>query len=175
MYFFAATVPQTFAGKLDAPTIEAADVKVTSEILSPKCENEETNMDTSDASKMPITTENAAFTTTEILPPTQGSNQGLNRPISQLQGLASNLSSASGIVINSNGITAKIIPQHGESLLYLNAARMATMNAGLPAALQGQPGNLEIPIDLTAVPKKLVKEWHYSTNQDLRNHLVRTM
>ena len=126
---------------------------------------------TSTASPAPADMQRA-YEALGLPPPSQGSNQGLNRPPSQPQGLASNLSGASGIVMNPNGNTANITPQHGQPQLHLNAARMATMNAGLPAALQGQPGSLGTPTDLTAVPNKPVKEWHQSVTQDLRNHLV---
>ena len=60
---FAATVQQTLAAKLPAPTSEAADVKERSEVLSPKCDNVETKMYTSNVVKTPVKAES---TTTEI-------------------------------------------------------------------------------------------------------------
>ena len=66
---FAETLAETLLQKKAPRESKAVDAKVKPEGKSvPKCENGETKMDTSNASKPPIQTENTVSTTTEIRP-----------------------------------------------------------------------------------------------------------
>jgi E1A/CREB-binding protein len=114
-----------------------------------------------------------AYEALGLPPPSQGANAipsaavGI-RPQLPMQGNAVGL----GGVLNTNGPTSNLpMGLSQQQAQHLNN-RMATINSGLPAALQGQPGSLGPPQDMIAAPNKPVKEWHQSVTQDLRNHLV---